>query len=159
MWIYMPAIRKTRRIISSEKGKNFMGSEFTNADMSRPNMNDFYYKISALQTYNGHSCFTIETTCKNEAVEDENGFGKKIEWIEKGSWLCYKIEFYDFNGKLSKIQTIDNYKKQSNGKYFAFFMKMENVQSGRKSLITINKFQIGSKLTENTFTPAMLEKL
>jgi hypothetical protein len=41
MWIYMPALRKTRRIISNEKRKSFMGSEFSNADMSAPNLEDF----------------------------------------------------------------------------------------------------------------------
>ena len=43
MWIYMPAIRKIRRIVSSEKGKNFMGSEFTNADMSKPNIRIYHH--------------------------------------------------------------------------------------------------------------------
>lgn len=158
MWIYMPAFHKTRRIISSEKGKSFMGSEFTNADMSKPNMNDFNYKILSSETYNGHSCWKIETSCKNEDIEDENGYSKRIAWIEKETYLCYKIEFYDLSGELHKIQSIKQFKKQSNGKYFAFYMKMENKQNGRKSIIIINEFQIGSTLTENIFTPAMLEK-
>lgn len=159
MWIYMPALRKTRRIVSSEKGKSFMGSEFTNADMSKPNMNDFDYKIFSSEIYNGHSYWKIETTCKNEDIEDENGYSKKIAWIEKVTYLCHKVEFYDFTGELYKTQFIEQYKKQSNSKYFAFYMKMENKQNGRKSVMTINKFQIGSKLTESRFTPAMLAKL
>ena len=159
MWIYMPAIRKIRRIISSEKGKNFMGSEFTNADMSKPNMNDFNYKILSSETYKNRLCYKIETTCKNEDIEDEYGFSKKIAWIDKTTYLCYKIEFYDFDGELHKIQTIEQYKKQANGKYFAFYMKTENKQNGRQSIMTINKFQLGSALNENKFTPAMLEKL
>ncbi len=158
MWIYMPAIRKNRRIISSEKGKSFMGSEFTNADMSKPNMNDFNYKILSSEKYNNILCWKIETTCKNEDVEDENGFSKKIAWIEKTTFLCHKIEFYNFDGELFKIQIIKKYKKQANGKHFAFLMEMKNMRNGRKSIMTINKFQIGSKLTESSFTPAMLQK-
>ena len=158
MWIYMPALHKTRRIVSGEKGKSFMSSEFTNADMSKPNMNDFDYKILSSETYNGHSCWKIETSCKDEDIEDENGYSRRIAWIEKETYLCHKIEFYDLSGDLHKIQTIEQYKAQSNGKYFAFYMKMENKQNGRKSVIIINKFQIGSTLTENIFTPAMLEK-
>lgn len=158
MWIYMPAIRKTRRIISSEKGKSFMGSEFTNADMSKPNMDNFNYKILSSETYNGHSCWKIETSCKNEDIEDENAYSKKIAWIEKKTYLCYKIEFYDLSDELHKVQSIKQYKKQANGKYFAFFMEMKNKQNGRKSLMIINKFQIGSKLPESSFTPAMMDK-
>ena len=158
MWIYMPALHKTRRIISSEKGKSFMSSEFTNADMSKPSMNDFNYKILSSEKYKGYSCWKIETSCKNEDIEDNNGYSKKIAWIEKETYLCHKIEFYDLSGELHKIQYIKQYKKQSNGKYFAFNMEMENKQNGRKSIIIINKFQIGSTLSENIFTPAMLGK-
>ena len=43
MWIYLPALRKVRRIVSSEKGKSFMGSEFSNADMSAPKLDDYAY--------------------------------------------------------------------------------------------------------------------
>ncbi len=44
MWIYMPALRKVRRIVSSDKGKSFMGSEFSNADMAAGNLDDFTYQ-------------------------------------------------------------------------------------------------------------------
>ena len=50
MWIFMPALRRTRRIVSSEKGNNFMGSEFTNADMSKPNIDDFSYRLLGEET-------------------------------------------------------------------------------------------------------------
>ncbi len=50
MWIYMPALRKTRRIISNEKSKSFMGSEFSNADMSAPSLEDFNYTITGSET-------------------------------------------------------------------------------------------------------------
>ncbi|MCK5766735.1 MAG: outer membrane lipoprotein-sorting protein, partial [Bacteroidales bacterium] len=158
MWIYMPALRKTRRIISSEKGKSFMSSEFTNADMSKPNMDDFDYAILSSETYMGYSCWKIETSCKDEDIADENDYSKRIAWIEKDTYLCHKIEFYDLSGELHKIQFIEQYKKQSNGKYFAFYMKMKNLQNGRKSVITIDKFQLGSTLGESIFAPAMLEK-
>ena len=158
MWIYMPALDKTRRIVSSEKSKSFMSSEFTNADMSRPNMSDFNYTILSSETYNGYSCWIIETSCKDEDIEDENGYSRRIAWIEKETYLCHKIEFYDLSGELHKIQFIEQYKEQSNDKHFAFYMEMENQQNGRKSVMTINEFQIGSTLTENIFTPAMLKK-
>jgi len=159
MWIYMPAIRKTRRIVSSEKSKSFMGSEFTNADMSTPNANDFNCEIISSEILQGHSCWKIETRCKNEDIEDENGFSKKISWIEKERFLCHKIEFYDLGGELHKIQSIDKYQIQTNGKFFAFQMQMENKKNGRKSSIVIDKLQTNSTLSENTFTSGMLKKL
>ena len=158
MWIYMPALRKTRRIVSSEKGKNFMGSEFTNADMSKPNLNDFNYKIVGEATVDGRNCWKIESTCKDRTIEDEYGFSNRIAYIDKENFLVYKVEFYSFDGNLFKIQTIKDYRKQSNNSYFAFYMEMQNLENGRKSVMTVDKFQLGSSLPESQFSPAMIEK-
>ncbi|OFY61217.1 MAG: hypothetical protein A2Y71_04175 [Bacteroidetes bacterium RBG_13_42_15] len=156
MWIYLPALRKTRRIVSSGKGKSFMGSEFSNADMSKPNLDDFEYKILSAEIYEGKECWKIETICKNEEIEDENGYSKRISWIEKGTYLVHKMEFYDLDGELHKVQILSNYKKQPGGKYFAHYMEKKNVQNGRKSVIVIDRFQGISSMPESAFSPAML---
>lgn len=157
MWVYMPALRKVRRIVSNEKGKNFMGSEFTNADMSKPNEADFNEKILGTVTLNGKSCWKIESTAKTNEIAVENGFTKRISYIDKTEYIAYKIEYYDLRGNLSREQTISNYKKLANGKYFAFKMEMKNVQNGRVSEMIIDKFQGNSSLPESAFTPAALE--
>lgn len=158
MWIYMPAMRKVRRVISTEKGKNFMGSEFTNADMSKPNFDDFNYKLLCYETLNGNECSKIESECKTADIANEYGFAKRISYIDKNTYLCYKVEYYNTAGKLHRIQSISNYKKQPNGKYFAYNMKMENTINGRKSEMKIDKFQAGSQLPESAFAPVNLDK-
>lgn len=158
MWIYMPALRKVRRILSNEKGKNFMGSEFTNADMSKPNADDFTYADAGNQTINGVNCKKIETKPKTDAIRQENNFSKKISYIDPANYLCYRIEFYDQAGKLQKVQTIGKYEKQSGGKYFAHRMEMQNVQNQRKSVLIVNKIQAGSNLPESKFSPNTLNQ-
>lgn len=156
MWVYLPALRKTRRIISSEKGNSFMGSEFSNADMSKPNSDDFLHVRLGEENLHGKACWKIESKCKDEDREDKYGYSRRISWIEKNTYLCHKIEYYDFYGDLMKIQTLKNYQKQDNGKYFAFLMEMENVQNQRRSILSIDRFKVGSDLAENYFSPAML---
>ncbi len=157
MWIYMPALRKVRRIVSNEKGKNFMGSEFTNADMSKPNEADFTEKILGTVTLNGKECWKIESAAKDNKIAAENGFSKRISYIDKTEYIAYKIEYYDLRGNLHREQVISNYKKQANGKYFAFKMEMKNVQNGRVSDMVIDKFQGSSSLPESAFAPTALE--
>lgn len=158
MWIFLPALRKTRRIVSSEKGKSFMGSEFSNADMSMPNPDDFNYSLLGEVVLNGHTCWKVESKCANEDVEDENGYSRKVSWIEKATWLCYKVEFYNFDDELYKLQLISDYKKDSNGHSFAYHMEMSNVQTNRKSLMTVDRYKTGLDLSEDSFSPAMLER-
>lgn len=158
MWIYMPALRKTRRIVSTEKGKSFMGSEFSNADMSRPNLGQFTHKVLGSATLNGKDCWKVESACLDENIEDQMGFSRKVAFIEKTTYLTQQVEYYDFDGELFKVMTFSNYKKQTNGKYFAFVMEMKNKQNGRSSTIAIDQFQLGSKLAEDYFSTATLEK-
>ena len=158
MWVYMPALKKVRRIVSSEKGKSFMGSEFTNADMGKPNDADFKYSILGTEDYKGKTCWKIEAVPVNKEVEKSCGYSKKISYIEKSTYLCHKAEFYDTKGSLQRTQTNSDYRKQSNGKYFCFNMKMENAQTKRVSEMVVDKIQLGSNLAESAFAPAAMEK-
>ncbi|HOW31256.1 MAG TPA: outer membrane lipoprotein-sorting protein [Bacteroidales bacterium] len=156
MWIYMPSLRKTRRIVSGEKGKSFMGSEFSNADMSKPTMSDFTYSLKGSETLDGKECWKLESKCANAGAEEANGYSRKIAWIEKSTYLTWKIEFYDHADKLLKVETFSDYRKQAGGKYFAFKLSMSNVQNSRKSEIVINKYQAGSALKESAFSATTL---
>ncbi len=158
MWLYLPSTRKTRRIISREKGRSLMGSVFSNADMSKPNLDFFTYKITGEENYQGKNCWKLETTCKNEKIADENTYRKKIAWVEKSSFLTQKIEFYDLEGKKFKILIYSDFRKQASGKYFSYTMIAENLQNKRKSELLVDQFTLGTKLTENYFSPTSLEK-
>ena len=158
MWIYLPALRKVRRIISSEKGKSFMGSEFTNADMSTPNLEDYSYKLLGSATFEGKECWKVEATPLNEQLADDLGFSKKVSFTDKKKYFTYKNVFYDFDEELFKEILLSNYEEIEAGKFMIRKMEATNLQNNRKSLMTIDKLQKGSNLTENSFTPAALEK-
>ena len=85
MWIYMPALRKTRRIVSNEKGKSFMGSEFTNADMTSSSIEDFKYEMLGSKVINGTNCYEIKATPINEDVADKDGYSKKVIYTGESS--------------------------------------------------------------------------
>jgi hypothetical protein len=158
MWIYLPALRKVRRIVSSEKGKSFMGSEFSNADMSAPKLDDYNYKILGETIYEGKNCWQIEAIPVNDQMADDLGFSKKVSWVDKASYFTYKNIFYDFDGEIFKEILLRDYEEVDDGKYMVRKMEAINLQNDRKSVMTIDKLQKGSELTENSFTPAALEK-
>ncbi|HZJ74839.1 MAG TPA: outer membrane lipoprotein-sorting protein [Perlabentimonas sp.] len=157
MWVYLPSMRRTRRIVSTERGKSFMGSEFSNADMSRPNVNDFTYKLLGEETVNGKPCWIVESLAKSREVETEYGFKRRVSYIEKSTYLIQKSEIYDRMNKLNKIMTLSDYRKQSNGRYFSYGMQMENVQNKRRSEMRVNKFQMGTNLNEGSFAVSAIE--
>lgn len=158
MWIYLPALRKVRRIVSSEKGKSFMGSEFSNADMSKPNLDDYTYNIFGSEQFENQDCWQIESIPINEDVADENGFSRKVAWINKLNFQTNKVVYYDFDDEPYKEMILNKYEEAGKGKFMIRKMEILNLQNGRKSVLTIDQLQMGSTLTENSFTPAALEK-
>jgi hypothetical protein len=158
MWIYLPALRKTRRIVSSEKGKSYMGSEFSNADMSVPYLEDFTYALAGSTEYQGHECWEIIAVPVDEDIADKYGFSKRVSLVDKNTFFTYKNAFYDFDDVLFKEITLEQYEEIDDGKFMIRRMEAHNLENGRRSVMTIDKVQKGSELTENSFSPSALEK-
>lgn len=160
MWIYMPSLRKTRRIVSSDKGKSFMGSEFSNADMAAENMNDFEYKLLGEAVFAGVDCWKIEVLPVDEDIADDNGFSRKVVWIAQSDYVMRHAEFYDMFEELFKVQTNSDVAvlDGEQQKYQAKTMVMENVQNGRKSVMSMDQIAFNPNVKDELFTTRYLER-
>ncbi|MCD6446881.1 MAG: outer membrane lipoprotein-sorting protein [Candidatus Marinimicrobia bacterium] len=160
MWVYIPANRQSRRIVSSEKSKSFMGSEFSNADMSPPNLHDFHYQLLGDDMINNQACWKIEIRPINTQKEDEYGFLRKITWINKVDNIMMKSEYYDFDNELHKTLNVLAYKEMDpiNHKFIITNMKINNFQNGRSSDMLMNQVQLNQQVPDKYFTVAYLER-
>jgi hypothetical protein len=160
IWFFAPALRKARRIISSEKAKNFMGSEFTYADMTPPPVSEFNYKRLPDEQFDGLDCYVIESIPKNDNIADENGFSKRIATIAKTDFVARKAIYYDLDGELWKELAVKGVKllDAANKKYRATEMKMVNKQNGRYSTIYMNKIQLSADVKDDYFSIRYLER-
>jgi hypothetical protein len=156
MWIYLPALKKTRRIVTSEKGKSFMSSEFSNADMSSPAISDFTHKHLEKSGINNQ--WIIESIPVNEDKADEYGFSKKISYISIDKNQVLKMEFYNFDNELFKVIEIKSIFPLSDGKYMIKDMVASNLNTNRKSEILFTNINEGVKVDDSNFTIQNLEK-
>lgn len=159
MWIYLPALRKTRRIVSSEKSNSFMGSEFSNADMTAPSVTDFNYELLGTETKDGVACWKLAAAPKTTDLEDDYGYRRSIRWIGKDDNVVRYTEYYDYSGELMKsIETV-NFKllDPGKGKYMVTEMIAENHQNGRSSGMKMEQIQI-SESDDKLFTIQTLER-
>jgi outer membrane lipoprotein-sorting protein len=156
MWIYLPALKKTRRIVSSEKGKNFMSSEFSNSDMSTPALSDFTYKHLATSGENKE--WIIESTPVTSEKADEYGYSRKVSWFNSDTWHLKKMEYYNFDNQLFKIIEIHSVQPLENGRYIIKDMLARNISVGRSSEILLDKIAINSKIEDPVFTLQNLER-
>ncbi len=159
-WLYMPALRKTRRIISSENAKSFMGSEFSYADMTPPTVEDFTYNIIGEEEINDVLCWKIEIAPKDDDIANENGFSKKISYFGKQDYVIRKVVYYDLNEELHKELTVFEIKEldTQNHKYRLMHIEMKNKQNGRKSIMKVEKIQFVPDIKNEYFTTRYLER-
>lgn len=160
IWLYMPALRKTRRIVSSDKSKNFMGSEFSYADMTPPSLDEFDFQMLDDEEVRGALCYQIVWIPKTEEVAEENGFSKRITWIGKDDFVIRKAIYEDVDGEPLKELNVYEIREMDpeNHTYRMIHMEMENLQNGRKSIMDVDKIRFNPDVSDESFTTRFLEK-
>jgi hypothetical protein len=156
MWIYLPALKRTRRIVTSEKGKSFMSSEFSNADMSSPTLSDFVNKHLPGSGQNNQ--WIIESTPVNEDKADEYGYSRKISYISMDTYQVEKMEFYNFDNELFKTIEIRSVHPLLDGGYLVQDMLANNLLNGRKSEILFSNIVDQVKVDDSFFSVQNLER-
>lgn len=156
MWIYLPALKKTRRIVSSEKGKNFMSSEFSNADMSSPTLSDFDNR--QLEGSGNNNKWIIESIPVSDEKADEYGYKKKISYISIDNCQVSRMEFYNFDNVLFKTVEIKGIYPLQDGKFQIRDMVASNLLNGRKSEIEMTNISVGGKVDDSVFSLQNLER-
>ena len=155
-WLYMPAMKKTRRIASSgsESEGSFMGTDFTYQDMGDRSLSKYDYNLLGEEAVDGVTCYKVECISKTHTEKDP----RYISYIGKEDYILRKCEFYDRQNQLHRILTCTDF-TTIKGFTTAQKMKMENVQSGTWSLIETKNIQYDEEeIDDSLFTVAALEK-
>ncbi len=153
-WLYLPAMKKTRRISGSSAKKDyFMGTDFTYDDMGERNVDEDTHKLLGEETINGHKCWKIESIPKDK----RDIFSKKIIWMRQDILMPEKIDYYDRMGKLHRQMVIEKVEKIKD--YWVIVkMEMSNVQTKHKTIIEFNNQQLDKPMKEGKFTVKTLER-
>ncbi len=163
-FIYLPALRKSRRISSSERNQSFMGSDFSYSDIQLQRTpedtdeDDTRYKLLGTETVGKTKtveCYKIE----NIPVQDEDEqYSKIIYLIRKDNLLPVKAEFYDKHGKIRK-QLFFKKVKKIGGKYLMpTEMAMQDVKKKHKTVMEMRDIEVDIDIPEDVFTKRNLEK-
>jgi outer membrane lipoprotein-sorting protein len=152
-WIYLPALKRVKRISSDSKNDYFMGSDFTYDDLGDRKLNADDHKLLREETVNGKACYVVESKSKDE----EYMYSKTITWIDKLIFVGVKKEFYDEDDELLKILTIKNVEKIS-GFYVVTNSEMKNVQKNHSTSITLSDVQVNSDISAAMFSERMMTR-
>jgi outer membrane lipoprotein-sorting protein len=160
VWIYLPALRKTRRVVSSQRAQSFMGSEFSYGDLNIPSLDEFSYTLVKEEACGGEPCYVIDLVPKSKEIADAEGYSKKTYWVSKAKMAVVRGLYYDKDGKLLKELIAQDIKllDPKNKRYRAMHMEMINKQNGRKSVFETKKVTFSPNTKDDYFTTAYLER-
>ena len=154
-WLYLPSIKRVKRISSSNKSGPFMGSEFAYEDLSSQEVEKYTYKFIKEESYNGASTTVVE----RYPVDPKSGYAKQIAWYNNDADLrLEKVEFFDRKNQLLKTLTYSDYKQYLNKFWRAETFKMVNHQTGKETILKFEDYEFGLGLTENDFTQNSLKR-
>src|SRR6056297_2392013 len=146
-WIYLPALRKVKRISSDSKDDYFMGSDFTYDDLGDRHPSEDQHKLLRTETLKGEECYVVESVSKDQGYM----YSKTITWVIKDIWIGLKKEFYDEDGDLLKILKVHNYEKIKD--YWVITStEMHNVQDDHTTKMQLSNVQVDIGVDDMKFT-------
>lgn len=154
-WLYLPALKRVKRISSSNKSGSFMGSEFAYEDFSSQEVEKYTYKYLRDEKCGELECFVIERI----PVDRNSGYIRQIGWMDKQEYRPQKLEFYDRKDSLLKTLTFKGYQKYLDKYWRADELYMENHQTGKTTRLTWRDYRFQSGLEDSDFTQTSLKRV
>ena len=160
IWIYLPSVKKVRRLISSNKKDSFVGTDFSYGDVIGHKVKEWNHTIVKEEDVDGKPCYVIESTPKDATVKTNTGYSKRIGWIQKDNFVTVKAVAYDEAGELLKEAKYSHWKEVDTvkHKWQAGILEAKNLQTGHSTVITIDQFKVNNGVKDDFFTTRYMEQ-
>lgn len=159
LWVYLPALKKARRLIADNKKDSFMGTDLSYADVIGYPPERWTHTLNGESAERGLPCWSITSVPKEESLREQTGYSKRESCIDEKSYVALWVTFYDLQGKAVKrvdAKIIDQV-PHTPGKYVVRSLRAENLIDGHVTQITADQFSAAKALPDDAFTEAALE--
>lgn len=146
-WLYLPALKRVKRIASKNKSGPFMGSEFAYEDLNSQEVEKYTYKYIKDDTLEGKKVFVVE----RYPVDKWSGYTKQVAYIDQERYIPLKMVFYDRKEALLKTMTFNSYQQYKNKYWRADEFHMVNHQKGKETWLTFKNYDFDIKVSDRDF--------
>ena len=152
-WLYMPAMKKVRRISGSGKSDDFMGTDFTYEDIGERGLAKDTFTLLSEETVAGSKCYKVEAVAKDKTEKNP----RRIVWIRADNFMMVKAEFYDRQNRLQRELTCSDI-KQVDGYWTTGRMFIRNVQKEHSTTLEMKNVRYDIQIDDSIFTVSALER-
>ena len=154
-WLYLPALKRVKRINSKNKSGPFVGSEFAFEDLGSQEVEKYSYKYLRDEACGEWQCYVIERYPEYEY----SGYTRQVVWIDQAEYRPVKTEFYDRKDTLLKTLTFSGYQEYIDYYWRPDEMFMENHQTGKTTTLIWSDYKFKTEVAERDFNPNALPRL
>ncbi|OIQ16714.1 MAG: hypothetical protein BM556_13705 [Bacteriovorax sp. MedPE-SWde] len=154
-WLYLPSLRRVKRINSRSRGSSFMGSEFSYEDLGSQSIDKYTFNLKGTKKVDSMDTWVLERVSKNKS-----SYSKVIMYVSKKYLAAVKSEYYNKRKELLKVAIFSEFKKYTVKKksfYRSNKIFMTNIQNKKKSIFTWENRKIGMKLSSRKFNKNSLK--
>jgi predicted RND superfamily exporter protein len=164
-WLYLPALRKVRRISASDRGDYFLGTDFTYEDMKlegKLDVTDLDFTVIKAETLNivddsSYQSLLMSGTPKNAAIAKELGYSRTEFWVDKKTWIIIKAKYWDLKGKLLKT-LISRDLRLVDGIYTRHEMTMTNSKTDHQSTFSFKNVNYKTLVKDSLFSKRAMKQ-
>ncbi|NNG01275.1 MAG: outer membrane lipoprotein-sorting protein [Desulfobacteraceae bacterium] len=159
-WLFLPALRKTKRIASSDQSGSFMGSDLNFSDMTSRNLEDFDFFLKKEMDVNGHKTWLIESIPRSKEVVEETGYAKSLSFIRQDNYVMVRAVRWVKDGgylkyiDVKKLDLIDGIWVPTE----MHITKKKGKQTAHKTILKFNNVKFNQELDEAMFSVRQMEK-
>ena len=154
-WLYLPALKRVKRISSSNRSGSFMGSEFAYEDMSPQEVEKFTYRYLHDEPCGELTC----TVTERIPTDKKSGYRRQLIWQDRDTLRTWKVEYYDRKDAHLKTLTLDDYDQYLDRYWRAAKMTMVNHLSGKSTVLNWVDYQFRTDLDDKDFTKTGLRRV
>lgn len=154
-WLYLPALKRVKRISSANKSGPFVGSEFAYEDLLSFEVEKYNYNWLRDEKCGDLECFVIE----RQPVYENSGYTKQIVWVDKGEYRIMRVDFYDRKETLLKTLHLTDYQQYLDKYWRAHTLTMNNVQTNKGTVLSFSGYKFRLGLEDSDFTSSRLKRV
>ncbi len=151
-WLYLPAMKKVRRISGASSNEYFMGTDFTYDDMGDRNVDEDTHTLVGNEMIDGHDCWKVESI----PVDKTDMYTRKIVWVDKQAHLSRRVEYYDKDGLLKIFRILDL--KKQDGFWTVFKSEMDNVTRNHKTIMEMLSITYNTGIKDSLFKVSTIQR-
>jgi len=154
-WLFLPALKRVKRISSVNKSGPFVGSEFAFEDFTSLELNKYDYKYLRTESCGDLECDVVERYPRYE----HSGYTRQVAWVDTDVYQIRKVEFYDRRGDLLKTLTLGDYRRYGDGYWRAHALQMVNHQTGKSTDLLFSDYRFGLGFHDADFEKGALTRV